>query len=256
MSARIIDQDLVSIITPAYKASAFIDETIASVVAQTYPHWELLVAEDCSPDDTREKVAKWAAKDPRVKLMALPVNGGPAAARNAALAASSGRWIAFLDSDDLWTADKLQRQMAFHKASGSAITFTGFRRVTAHDSVAGRYIKPPTWLDYRRALGLTGIATSTVLLDRSVTGDVRMKPVYYDDFACWLDVLRGGGRGYGLDADLMRYRVLAGSISRNKLRSAKEVWRQLRAVECAPLPIAVPAFASYALHAAIKYSRF
>ena len=248
--------DLVSIITPAYRAAAFVGATIDSVRGQSFPNWEMIIADDCSPDETRAVVEAEASADPRIRLVALSRNGGPAAARNAALDAASGRWIAFLDSDDLWLPEKLERQLHFHRASGAALTCTGFRRISAIGDRTGRYIAPPSSLDYRGALGLTGIATSTVLIDRERSGPVRMKPVYYDDFACWLDVLRGGELAKGLDEDLMRYRVMAGSISRNKVRSAKEVWKQLRTVEQVPLPVAIHSFGRYAFHASMKYSRF
>jgi teichuronic acid biosynthesis glycosyltransferase TuaG len=248
--------DRVSIITPAYRAAAHIEATIRSVRNQSFPHWEMIVADDCSPDDTRAVVEAQAAIDPRIRLLPLSQNGGPARARNAALEAASGRWIAFLDSDDLWLPDKLEKQLHFHKGSGAALTCTGFRRISAGGERTGRYIAPPSSLDYRRALGLTGIATSTVMIDLERAGPVRMKPVYYDDFACWLDVLRDGELAKGLDEDLMRYRVMAGSISRNKLHSAKEVWKQLRTVERVGLPLAIHSFGRYAFHATLKYSRF
>jgi teichuronic acid biosynthesis glycosyltransferase TuaG len=247
--------DLVSIITPAFRAAAYIDATIQSVIDQTYPHWEMLIADDCSPDNTREIVAAWADREPRIKLIKLEKNGGPAAARNAALEQASGRWLAFLDSDDVWLPEKLDTQLKFHKSADTAITFTGLRSINADGSVTGNYVPPPEWLDYDRALGLTGIACSTVILDRGRTGRVRMKSVYYDDYACWLEVLSKGGRGYGLNMDLMRYRVLAGSVSRDKLRSAKEVWRQIRTTENQPLHRAIPAFLTYAVNGVIKYSR-
>lgn len=254
--SRPLDDELVSIVMPAYRAEAYIDETIESVIAQTYPHWELLVADDCSPDNTRERVGDWARKDPRVRLLALERNGGPALARNAALEAARGRWIAFLDSDDLWLPEKLEQQLAFHKEWKSPLTFTGFRRITSDGMRTGRYVQPPKSLNYRQALGRTAIATSSVIIDRAVTGDVRMKPVYYDDFACWLEILRPGGTGRGLDADFMRYRVNLGSVSRNKLKSVREVWRQLRTTERLPLLPAMRAFSSYSIYAAAKYSRF
>jgi len=256
MSVQDPRDNLVSIITPAYKAAAYIDETINSVLSQTYPHWELLIADDCSPDDTRKIVARRALEDARVKLIPLEKNGGPAAARNAALQHASGRWLAYLDSDDLWLPEKLEKQLAFHRSLDTAITFTGFRRINADGSIVGHYLSPPGWLDYNRALGLTGIGASTVILDRLRTGIPHMKAVYYDDYACWLEVLAKGGRGFGLDEDLMRYRVLAGSVSRNKLHSAREVWRQLRTTEKQPIHRALPAFLTYAVNGVIKYSRF
>lgn len=249
--------ELISIITPAYKAAATIRDTIQSVRAQTYPHWELLVAEDCGPDDTRAVVREQAAGDPRVRLIEPERNGGPALARNHALAQAQGRWIAFLDSDDMWLPHKLERQLAFHRQRLDAVlSFTGFRRISGDGRRTGRYIPVPRAMRYRDVLGNTAIATSTVLVDRRLSGDFRMRQTYYDDFACWLDLLRRGGVAAGLDEDLMRYRVLDKSVSRDKRNSAREVWRAYRRVEGLGRVPSAWYFANYAARAWLKYRRF
>lgn len=251
-----MNDGLVSIIVPAYKAAPYIARTIESVRAQTYRDWEMLVADDCSPDDTREIVSEWQRRDRRVRLIALERNGGPAAARNAALAQARGRWIAFLDSDDMWLPEKLERSLAHAKAHRSALVFTGFRRLSQDESRTGDYIPVPRTLTYRQLLGNTVIATSTVVIDRSVSGEVRMERVYYDDFVCWLSILKRGHVAHGLDEDLMRYRVLAQSVSRNKGRSAREVWKTYRQVEHLNPMAAAWHFARYALNALRKYRKF
>ena len=248
--------DLVSIITPAFRAASFIGETIKSVIAQTYPNWEMLIAEDCSPDDTREVIRQWALVEPRVRLVAMERNGGPALARNAALELAEGRWIAFLDSDDLWLPDKLERTIAQAQAHQAALVFTGFRRLSADGSTTGRYVSVPSTLSYRQLLGNTAIATSTVLLDRNVVGEVRMKKTYYDDFDCWLQILKRGHLAFGLDDDLMRYRVMNQSVSRNKRRSALHVWRAYRDIEKLNLPLSLWYFSRYAIRGLLKYRRF
>jgi teichuronic acid biosynthesis glycosyltransferase TuaG len=245
----------VSIITPAYNAASVIGETIQSVIDQAYKDWEMLIADDCSPDDTREVVEAWCAKDSRIRLISLEKNGGPAAARNAALKAAIGRWVAFLDSDDLWLPQKLNLQVAFHKESGAKITYTSGRRISATGDVVGHRIKIPSRLLYRQLLGNTAIITSTVLVDTKLTGPVRMKETYYDDFACWLEILGAGGWAAGLDEDLIRYRISAGSVSRNKLRSAHEVWKTYRNVEEISVPMSAWYFANYAVRALLKYRR-
>lgn len=250
-------EDLVSIITPAYKAADVIEATIASVLAQTYPHWELLVTEDCGPDETREIVRRYAARDPRIKLIEPKQNGGPAAARNHSLDAARGRWLAFLDSDDLWLPDKLSRQIDFHRRSDDAvISFTGFRRISADASRTGAYIAVPDQMTYRRLLGNTAIATSTVIVDRRLSGTFHMKATYYDDFACWLELLRNGSTAVGLDEDLMRYRVMDASVSRDKKNSAVQVWKTYRNVEGIDIFRSSWYFASYALKAWRKYRTF
>ena len=243
----VMHDNLVSIVVPAYKAASFIERTIDSVLSQTYSDWEMLIADDCSPDDTRAVVAARAQRDPRIRLIALARNGGPAAARNAALAQARGRWIAFLDSDDMWLPDKLRRSLAHAKAHRAALVFTGFRRVSHDEGRTGGYIGVPRTLTYRQLLGNTAIATSTVVIDRAITGDVRMESVYYDDFVCWLSILKRGHTAFGLDEDLMRYRVVAQSVSRNKGRSAREVWKIYRRVERLGVAAAAWYFWRYAL---------
>jgi len=216
----------------------------------------LLVVDDCSPDETAAIVESFAVNDPRIRLLRQQTNGGPAAARNRALAEARGRWIAFLDSDDTWLPEKLEKQLAFHRARNAKISFTEFRRVDADGSHVGRLITVRDWLDYGRLLCDTGIATSTVIVDRSKTGPFAMKKTYYDDYACWLELLRSGGRAVGLREDLMRYRVVGGSVSRNKLKSARHVWRTYREVERLGLLRSAWSFANYAGRGVLKYWRF
>ncbi len=251
-----MNTDLVSIITPAFRCSSVIGETIQSVIAQTHSHWEMLIAEDCSPDDTREVVRHWTTVDSRIKLISLERNGGPALARNASLERAAGRWIAFLDSDDLWLPNKLQRSLDHARARDAAFVFTGFRRIQADGGSRGRYIGVPSTLSYRQLLGNTAIATSTVLLDATKVGTVRMKRTYYDDFDCWLQILKQGHIAQGLDEDLMRYRVMGQSVSRNKRNSASKVWHAYRDLERLSLPAAAWYFSQYALRGLLKYRRY
>ena len=248
---------LVSIITPAYKAASVIRETIDSVQAQTHSNWELLIAEDCGPDNTREVVRALSRGDSRVKLIEMSENGGPAMARNRALANARGRWIAFLDSDDLWLPNKLERQLEFHRAIPDAVlTFTGFRRISADATATGLYIPVPPRLTYRQLLGNTAIATSSVIVDRRKSGPFTMQQTYYDDFACWLALIKDGGIAAGLDEDLMRYRVMEASVSRDKRNSALQVWNAYRRIEkLGPLESAWY-FSQYAVRAVNKYRQF
>ncbi|WFU75662.1 glycosyltransferase family 2 protein [Bradyrhizobium sp. CB2312] len=248
--------ELVSIITPAYKAAGYIEKAITSVQQQTYPHWELIVADDCSPDDTGRIVARYAEQDPRVKLVVQPVNQGPAMARNASLGKAQGRFIAFLDSDDWWLPRKLELQLDFAGRSGAALTYTQFKRVDQDGNNEGRLMKVPDRLTYRMLLGNTAIATSTAMVDRKQTGDFRMTKTYYDDFALWLKLLRAGHVANALHEDLMRYRVLKGSVSRSKVNSAKKVWSTYREIEGLGIASSSVYFSMYACNALLKYLRF
>ena len=255
MSTSIVDADLVSIITPAFRVERIVQDTIDTVRKQTYPNWEMLVADDCSPDGTASVISAAASVDPRVRLIRCKVNGGPAAARNAALAEARGRWIAFLDSDDLWLPEKLEETIRHAVANRSALTFTGFRRISYDGLETGGYISVPESLSYQQLLGNTAIATSTVLVDRRLVGDFSMKKVYYDDFVCWLEILKKGFKAHGLNKDLMRYRVVVNSVSRNKRRSAAEVWKTYRQVENLGLVSSAWFFLRYAFNAFRKYRK-
>jgi teichuronic acid biosynthesis glycosyltransferase TuaG len=193
---------------------------VKSVQAQTHANWEMIVVDDCSKDDTRAVLARLAAADARIRPILQPANGGPAKARNTALEAARSPLVAFLDSDDCWLPGKLEKQLAFLRGCGSGFTFTEFRRMNADGTQVGELRLVPSRITYHQLLKNTAIATSTVLIDRAMTGDFRMPKAYYDDFTAWLAVLKRGGFACGLHEDLMRYRVVGQSVSRNKLRSA------------------------------------
>jgi teichuronic acid biosynthesis glycosyltransferase TuaG len=247
---------LVSIITPAYNAERFLPATIASVQSQTVADWEMLIADDCSRDGTRELVGQHAAADARIRLVGLERNSGPALARQAALDAAQGRFIAFIDSDDQWLAPKLERQLDFMRTTAAAFSFTAFRRIAGDGGEPGRLITVPERLSYAELLGNTAIATSTAMIDRQQTGPFRMVKTYYDDFALWLEITRRGFAAFGLNEDLMRYRVLGGSVSRNKARSALMVWRTYRDVEHLGVMQSSWSFVRYAANAVRKYRGF
>ena len=247
---------LVSIVTPAYNATRFVTQTIESVLSQTYADWELLIVDDCSTDDTAGVVGRYAARDFRVRLLRHERNGGPAQARETALQASGGRYIAFLDSDDLWLPQKLEHQIAFMQRAQAALSFSQFRRIGAEGHTVGRLIDVPRRLTYRDLLKNTAIATSTVIIDREQTGPFQMTRTYYDDYALWLQILRRGFVAYGLREDLMRYRVVGKSVSRNKLRSAAMVWQLYRDVEKLGVLQSAWCFSHYAARAAFKYRSF
>jgi teichuronic acid biosynthesis glycosyltransferase TuaG len=248
--------DLVSIIVPAYNAELTISDAIRSVVGQSHRDWEMLIADDCSKDETRAIVADWATREPRIRLLALDKNAGPALARNACLSQAKGDWFAFLDSDDYWLPQKLEKSIAFAKANDAALVFTAFRRISPDGSTTGRLIEAPATLTYGQLLGNTAIATSTVLVNAKVAGDLRVEDSYYDDFVRWLLILKRGHKAHGLNEDLMRYRVVKGSVSNNKWRSARKVWFTLRHIEKLGLLRSAWHFARYALNGLVKYSRY
>jgi teichuronic acid biosynthesis glycosyltransferase TuaG len=247
---------LISIITPSWNVEHLIGKTIESVQAQTLGDWELLIADDCSTDNTTEVVESYAAKDPRVKLIRQPRNGGPALARQAAIERAEGRFIAFLDSDDLWLPAKLERQVAFAREHLAPLSFTAFRRINETGSVTGRLIPVPASLTYDQLLKNTSIATLTALVDRDLTGGIAMKDEPYDDFCLWLSILKPGRIAYGLNEDLARYRVRGSSVSSRPLRSAGWVWHIYCNVERLSLIRSAWCFAHWSVRAWLKRRSF
>ncbi len=248
---------LVSIITPAYNAARFIEQTIDSVRAQTYPHWEMWIADDGSKDDTVERVRRKCQEDPRVRLVTLPGNSGPAHARNAALERATGRFVAFLDSDDMWLPTKLERQLAHIERFQAPISFTAYRRVSQDGQTVGRLVEVPQSVTYSGLLKHNVIACLTAMVDTAKTGPIRMVAEGYDDFILWLAILRKvGGRAFGLNEDLARYRVVGGSVSHKPVRAAGWVWNIYRNVEKLSLPHALYVFGNYVVRVLLKKRRF
>lgn len=241
-----------SIIPPAYNATATLPETAASVRAQGFANWEWRIADDASKDGTAQQLRQLAAEDPRIKPVFLPQNAGPAAARQAALAEARGDIIAFLDADDLWLPGKLEKQLAFMEARKAAISYTGYRRINEDGNKVGQLIHVPPLLSYHQLLKNTAMACSTVLVNRTLTGPFSIKNEPYHDFTTWLDLLKRGHVAYGLDEDLMRYRVREGSDSSDKKKAIQRVWHIYRNVEKLSLPYAALCMAGYGLNAIRK----
>lgn len=242
----------VSVITPCYNSSAFIAETIGSVQAQTFESWEMLLVDDVSTDDTAKIIEKMASQDPRLKLIRRTTNGGPAVARNAALEQAKGRYIAFLDHDDLWLPEKLVRQLTFMAEKHCAISYTAYRRIGETGARAGRVIHAPAELSYRALLKNTAICNMTSMVDQDMTGPIRVPEVPYDDYLLWLSLLKKGHRACGLDQDLGRFRVVRGSASSRKTNAVLWVWRIYRENEGLGFLESAWYLANYAARAALK----
>lgn len=239
----------VSIITPAFNASSSIGQTIQSAQAQTFQNWEMIVVDDCSKDDTCSIVEGYAASDRRIRLLRQTANGGPARARNAALKAAVGRYVAFLDSDDCWLPVKLERQFGFMAANDIALSYTLYRRFRDGSEEAGPLVKLPSTLTYKDLLKNTSIACLTVMIDRDRTGLIEFSAIRHEDFALWLKLLKRGFVAHGLMEDLARYRVSSVSVSGNKLKSATWVWNIYRNVEKLNLPYSSWCFVNYVWNA-------
>ncbi|WP_273161340.1 glycosyltransferase family 2 protein [Bacteroides fluxus] len=246
-------EGLVSIIMPSYNASQFVTESINSVLLQTYLNWELLVVDDCSKDDSVRIVQKFVDIDQRVRLFPLEKNVGAAAARNVAIGQAKGQYIAFLDSDDVWNEDKLEKQLAFMKQNSYAFVFSDYYVMEEDGRKTGNIVRVPISLTYHQYLRNTIIGCLTVMIDRKQTGDFRMPLIKSShDMALWLLIMKRGFKAYGLKEVLAGYRLVSTSNTAKKWKAAKDVWKVYRKIEGLSVLYAMYCFSGYVLHAVLK----
>ena len=237
---------IISVITPTYNSEQFIAGTIESVQAQTFSEWEMMIVDDCSTDRTAEIVKSYAEKDSRIHLTVLDTNQGSAITRNTAMDQSKGRYIAFLDSDDLWLPEKLEKQLIFMQDNGIAFSFTQYVRMNEDGIDTGAISTAPATVTYEDLMKRCVIGCLTVMLDRERIGERRMVNIRTrQDYAFWLEITRNGHFAYGLPEVLARYRLVGNSISSNKWKAAKRNWYVFREVEQQTLPQTVYYFSHY-----------
>lgn len=216
----------VSVITPVYNAGRFIAGTIESAVNQTYKEIEIVLVDDCSKDNSAEIIFELKKKYTNIIYHKQPKNQGAAVARNTALNLATGRYVAFLDSDDIWLPEKIERQIALMDDKKSPFCYAAidFMNEDGHITKGKRIIKETC--DYNYLLHNTIIATSTVVIDRNVMGNFQM-PLRRggQDYATWLMLLRGGVTACGINEVLSHYRISSNSLSSNKWKSIKQVWQ-------------------------------
>ncbi len=249
--------DHVSIITPAYNAAEYISETIESVLAQTYPNWEMLIVNDCSTDNTEEIVQSYTDKDERIKLINLTKNSGAAIARNTAIKNAKGRYIAFLDSDDLWKKEKLQKHLKFMKQNGYAFTFTAYEHFKSNKEKRKNKVAAPKNLKYSDALKGNQIGCLTVMLDRKQISKIEFTEQKHEDYILWLNILKTGITAYGITESLALYRIgNSKSISSNKLQSALWTWNVYRKVQKLSLLKSIYYMCFYIINGLKKHGRY
>lgn len=204
-------KDLVSIITPAYKTRAFIEETIRSVQRQTYTNWEMIIVDDCSNDGTREAVE--AMGDPRIQFYTNEKNQGAAVSRNKALQLAKGRWVAFLDSDDLWEPEKLEKQIAFMDSHGYHFSYTDYIEVDEDGRELGVRYTGPNRIGKMAMYSFNYMGCLTVMYDREFVGLVQVADLKKrNDYAIWVRAVQKCP-SYRLGEVLARYRIRkSGSI--------------------------------------------
>ena len=245
---------LVTIITPNYNAEKFISDTLESVLAQTYTNWEMLIVDDCSNDRSIEIVKKYMVQDERIRLIELEENSGAAVARNRAIEEAKGRFIAFLDSDDLWKPEKLEKQIRFMLEHGYALTYTDYDLIDEENVHYGKTFKAPAQVNYESMLQTCSIGCLTTIYDTEKLGKVYMPHIKKgQDYATWLKILKKIPYAYGLNESLAVYRKRQSSVSSNKFKAIMHQWNIYRKIEKLSTPLSVYYLSHYIYNGLKKY---
>lgn len=209
---------LVSIIMPSWNTGRFIAESIQSVINQTYKEWELIIVDDCSTDNTDEVVASF--KDDRIKYLKNEKNSGAALTRNRAMREAQGEWIAFLDSDDLWTSDKLEKQIKFMVDNGYVLSYTEYEKIDEEDNPLNIYVTGPDVVNKRKMYNYDYIGQLTMMYSAKHFGLIQIKDIKKNnDYAIRLQLYKEEETcAYLLKENLAKYRVRKVSISHDKFR--------------------------------------
>ena len=229
-----MENQLVSIITPVYNSEKFLEDTIKSIENQTYTNWEWILIDDCSTDKSVEVIKKYANKNPKIRLIKLKENSGAAIARNTGIDNAKGKYIAFLDSDDLWKKEKLEKQIKFMQKNNYEFTYTGYEFADEKGKPTGKVVKVPTEINYKQALKNTTISTCAVIFDIE---NLDKQLIYMpnirkgQDTATWWKILKTGITAYGINESLFLYRRSENTLSSNKFAALKRTWNLYRNVE-------------------------
>ena len=216
---------LVSVIIPVYNAAKYIGKTIESALYQTYQNIEIILIDDCSKDNSKKIIGQYLAKYENIIYHLQEKNSGAAVARNTALQIAKGRYVAFLDSDDLWYPQKVATQIDLMKRKNAAICFTAIEMIDEEGQQLKGKREVKERINYKFLLKNTMIPTSSVIVDRNVVGNFKMPLIRSgQDYATWLHLMRMGTDAFGINEVFVKYRVGSNSLSSNKLKSIKQVW--------------------------------
>lgn len=219
-------ESLVSIITPNFNCVNFIKQTILSVVSQTYTNWEMLIVDDCSTDGSYEIALEFAKKDNRIKVFRNEINSGAALSRNFALDLAQGEYIAFLDSDDLWKADKLEKQISFMKENKCDFCFSRYDLIDEQNNSLGKTVRIIRKLSYAKLLHHDFIGCLTAIYKYDIALNIRSFIIKNNnDYGLFLQVVHNAKNAMGINESLAHYRIRKSSISRKKLKKVKPFFK-------------------------------
>ena len=216
-------EPLVSVIIPAYNAEKIVGFTLDSVINQTYKNLEIIIVNDCSKDKTLDVLNAYAKKDKRIKVMSNEKNSGVAETRNNALKVATGDFIAFVDADDIWNLEKIEKQLNFMLENDYKLTYTSVQFIDNDGNLTGQKFIVPEEVSFNKLLKQNVITLSSAMISKEVLGDrIFHDDHLHEDFIMWLEVLKNDTeKAYGIKDILVDYRLTPGSKSRNKFKSLK-----------------------------------
>lgn len=244
---------LISVVMPNYNGHRFVEQAIDSVLSQTYQYFELLIVDDCSKDDSLQLIKRKAQSDSRIRVIALENNAGVANARNVGIREAKGKYIALLDNDDLWTADKLERQLATAE-KGADIVYCSYDFIDEQNNPIKKPFIVPQQTNFNKMLASSVISCSTSFIKTEL---MQAHPFnagfYHEDYVLWMELLRVCPTAYGDEKVLMHYRQVTGSRSNKKSNAAKERWNIYRKALKLNIATSAWAFVRYAVKGVVKY---
>lgn len=245
---------LVSIITPCYNAALFIERTIESVLSQSYVNWEIIIVDDCSTDESQEIIREYAEKDTRIKLIINQKNMGTAKSRNKAIEVAKGDYIAFLDNDDIWLPQKLEKQIAIMQKEDIFMSYTAYDLIDKKDRCIGTFLVGEK-ASYKDMLKTSVIGTLTMVYNVKELGKYYFHGVGHEDYVMKLEILKKIDFARGINEPLAKYRRLNDSLSSNKIRAAKWQWHIYRDIEKLSFIKSIFYFLNYTYYGFTKYKK-
>lgn len=248
-----MSKPLVSVIMPAYNAELYIEESVASILNQSYRNLELIIVNDCSNDNTLQILEKFSSNDERIIVLNNDTNLGCAQSRNKALQITKGEYIAFCDSDDVWMENKIEKQLSHIKNSNADMVFTAYEMIdSSGQHIKYRNIKEKVLFD--DLLRENFVIFSTTIFRRGVIEEIQFNDRWYhEDYVFLLDCMEHQYEFGGLNENLVKYRISKNGRSYNKFCSAKHRWIILRKYLKIDLVLSIWYFIQYIFYGVKKY---
>ncbi|HEY5588810.1 MAG TPA: glycosyltransferase family 2 protein [Candidatus Paceibacterota bacterium] len=245
-----------SVIIPVYNSEKYLEMTIKSVIVQTYADIEIVIIDDCSTDSSYDVIKKWGAADSRIRILRNEKKLGVAETRNKGIETALGEYIALLDSDDIWLPEKLEKQISFMEEKCCSLSYCSYDLINSTDNIFGEPFLVPKMANLSALLKNNFLSCSTIIVRREFfLNHLFSSEYYHEDYVVWLSMLKECKIVYGINEVLAKYRVMKGTRSANKIKSAKERWKIYRDLLKMNVFVSIYFFAFYVYKSLKKYKK-